>query len=367
MDKPNKRILIVDDEEDITWTLSKRLSKDNDKFEVLCANSGRDALGILNKVPVDMVITDVRMPEVSGLELLLQIRDRFPSTKVIIMTAYGSSDIQLEANSRGCFQYIEKPFEIGDLRDIILEGIKEESGFKGSVSNFQLSDIIQLNCLGRLTISLNVVHANERGTVYFRDGNIIHAETGLLVGETAFHHMMQWKGGEFSVNREWSIPQETIFSSWQSLLLESLRQVDEKSNLTEGEAAKTEDEKYWRLIKIDSLLSKLKKAQGVRHILLHSDEGTPIFYLGTFAKEQEKIDALGDEFASMLGSFQKENKILNHQAFEYWEVQLENDILFLYKVPYQDAFLAVVGDKQLNHGFVRLEIKNLLRQIAQLL
>ena len=365
MDKPQKKVLIVDDEEDITWTLTRRLSKDIDKFEVLCANSGRDALGILNKVPVDMVVTDVRMPEVSGLELLLQIKDRFPSTKVIIMTAYGSSDIQQEANTRGCFQYIEKPFEIRDLRQIILEGIQEERGFKGSVSDFQLSDIIQLNCLGRLTISLTVRHEKEKGAIYFRDGNIVHAEINDLVGEAAFHHIMHWEGGEFSVNKESSIPQETIFSSWQSLLLESLRQADENSNLVQEE--EEEEEQYWRLLKIDSILSKLKKAQGVRHIILHSKEGTPIFYVGVFGKEKEKIDALGNEFASMMESFQKKKKILNSQSIEYWEVQLGNNIVFLYKIPYQDAFITIVGDKELNRGFVRLEIKKLLRQIAQLI
>lgn len=364
MDKPEKKILIVDDEEDITWTLTKRLSKDNDKFEVLCANSGREALGILNRVSVDMVITDVRMPEVSGLELLLKIKDRFPSTKVIIMTAYGSSDIQKEANTRGCFQYIEKPFEIADLRQIILEGFREERGFRGSVSDFQLSDIIQLNCLGRLTISLNVRNENEKGTIYFRDGNIVHAETKDLVSEAAFHHIMRWKGGEFSVNKESSIPQETIFSSWQSLLLESLRRVDENSDLVRENE---EQEEHWRLLKIESVLSKLTKAEGVRHILLHSAEGMPIFYAGAFKKEKEKIDAMGDEFASMIEGFQKAKKVMTGQSLESWEVQLENNIIFLYKIPFQNAFLTLVGNSKLNPEFARREIKNSLKQIAQLI
>lgn len=364
MHKPERKVLIVDDDEDITWTLTRRLSKDNDIFEVLSANSGRDALGILNNVPVDIVITDVRMPEVSGLELLLEIKDRFPSTKVIIMTAYGSSDIQQEANSRGCFQYIEKPFEVRDLRQIILEGIQEEKGFRGNVSDFQLSDIIQLNCLGRLTISLNVRGENEKGTIYFRDGNIVHAEVNDLEGEPAFHHIMHWKGGEFSINKESLVPQETIFNSWQSLLLESLRQIDENSDLVREDE---EQEQYWRLLKIESVLSKLKKAEGVRHILVHSVEGAPIFYIGAYDKQKEQIDALGNEFAAMIGSFQQAKKILNGQSVEFWEVQLENDIVFLYKIPFQNAFLTIVGDKELNPGFVRLEIKNSLKQIAQLI
>nr|HQV32139.1 response regulator [Calditrichia bacterium] len=105
-----KRVLIVDDEEDLTWTLSKKLSKDSDKFDLYCMNSGREAIEMLNQMPFDLVITDVRMPEVSGLDLLVEIKDLYPETKVAIMTAYGSSDVQHEATNRGCFSYIEKPF-----------------------------------------------------------------------------------------------------------------------------------------------------------------------------------------------------------------------------------------------------------------
>ena len=70
-----KRVLIVDDEEDLTWTLARKLSKDQDKFQLITVNSGREAKEVLSQLPVDLVITDVRMPEVSGLELLEEIKN----------------------------------------------------------------------------------------------------------------------------------------------------------------------------------------------------------------------------------------------------------------------------------------------------
>lgn len=359
-----KRVLIVDDEEDLTWTLSRKLARDDDKFEVIAVNSGKDAMNVLDQLPVSMVLTDVRMPEVSGLELLQKIKEKYPSTKVVIMTAYGSSDVQKAANSRGCFQYIEKPFEINDLREIILEGIQEKKGFKGSVADYQLSDIIQLNCLGRLTISLSVKHDQEEGIIYFKDGNIVHAEMSELEGEDAFHHILSWQGGEFSVNRNVTIPVESIFKNWQSLLLESLRRVDETSDLAKEDR---EQEKFWRFRKLESLLSKLKSFAGVEHILIHSKIGFPIFYLGAFGKEQEKITEMGDEVSALMKTFENAKKVLNSQELEYWEVQLENQAMFLYKIPYQDAFFTVVGNKKVNPGVVRLEIKKSLLQIAQLI
>lgn len=359
-----KKVLIVDDEEDLTWTLTRKLSKDNKQFETLAVNSGKEALEILNQIPVDLVVTDVRMPEVSGLELLQKIKQKFPYTKVVIMTAYGSSDVQKEANTRGCFQYIEKPFEIGDLKEIITEALDEKGGFTGSVSDFQLSDLIQLNCLGRLTIALRVRHGNEQGAIYFKDGNIVHAEKNGLSGEEAFYQIMAWKSGEFTVNRDVKIPRETISTGWQSLLLEGLRRVDENSPIARDDE---KQEKYWRLKKIESILGKLKKTEGVKHILIHSKAGEPIFYVGMFNEDRKKISELGEEVATMMKNFEGSKRVLNNQALRNWEVQLDNYTLFLYKVPYHNVFLTVVGNNNLDSGYARLEIRKSLSLVAQLI
>jgi DNA-binding NtrC family response regulator len=137
-----KKVLIVDDEETLTWSMAKSLSKDKDKYEVLIANNGREALNLLKKSKVDLVISDIRMPDINGLDLLVRIKMEHPQTKVIIMTAYGSSDVQKEANRRGSLYYIEKPFEISDIRKIIIDPGKKK-GFKGKVFDVQLTDIIR--------------------------------------------------------------------------------------------------------------------------------------------------------------------------------------------------------------------------------
>ena len=155
MVKNLKKVLIVDDEETLTWSMSKSLSKDRDKYEVIIANNGREALNQLKKNDIDLVISDIRMPDVNGLDLLVRVKKEFPQTKVIIMTAYGSSDVQKEANRRGSLFYIEKPFEINDIRKIIIDLIGKKKGFRGRVVGLQLTDVIQMNCLGRLTTALD--------------------------------------------------------------------------------------------------------------------------------------------------------------------------------------------------------------------
>jgi CheY-like chemotaxis protein len=222
-----KKVLIVDDEETLTWSMAKSLSRDRDKYEVEIANNGREALEIMAKVPIDLVISDIRMPDINGLDLLVHIKRDYPQTKVIIMTAYGSSDVQKEANKRGSLYYIEKPFEINEIRKLILDLVKEKRGFEGKLFDLQLTDIIQMNCLGRVTTSLVITKDNHRGIIYFNDGEIVHAECDNIEGEEAFYAILGWQEGKFVSNIGAFPPRETISSPWEHLLMEGVKRKDE--------------------------------------------------------------------------------------------------------------------------------------------
>ena len=126
MERAKKRVLIVDDEEDLTWSISKKLAKDNDPFEVICANSGTSALDILSKNHIDLVVTDLRMPGLNGWQLLNEVKIRYPTTNVILMTAYGSAEVKEALERWAKTGYIEKPFEINDLRKLIFHLLEEK-------------------------------------------------------------------------------------------------------------------------------------------------------------------------------------------------------------------------------------------------
>ncbi len=224
-----KKVLIVDDEEILTWIMSKTLSKDRKKYEVLVANDGNKAVEIMESVPIDLVITDIRMPGMSGLDLLEHIKEHHPATKVIIMTAYGNPEVQKEANERGCLHYLEKPFKIEDLRNLILEAIKvEKKGFVGQVSDLQLTDLIQLSCLGKMKTALSVSKEDQEGIIYFQDGEIVHAECGKLSGEEALYTILGWEGGDFTTISGAEPLERTIDRPWQELLIEAMRRKDEE-------------------------------------------------------------------------------------------------------------------------------------------
>ncbi len=143
------------------------------------------------------------------------------------MTAYGSSDVQKEASKRGSLHYIEKPFEINEIRKLILDLIKERGGFEGKLFDLQLTDIVQMNCLGRVTTSLVITKDNHSGAIYFNDGEIVHAECDDMVGEEAFYAILRWQEGKFVSNIGVVPPRETISSTWEHLLVEGMKRKDE--------------------------------------------------------------------------------------------------------------------------------------------
>jgi CheY-like chemotaxis protein len=114
-----KKVLIVDDEEDMIWSLQKNLPNNKLQVETLTASSGEEALETLTHTPVDLIVTDIKMPGMSGLDLLSEVNSRYPDLGVIVMTAYSSHECQTEAIRRGGLSYIEKPFDINEMRKVI--------------------------------------------------------------------------------------------------------------------------------------------------------------------------------------------------------------------------------------------------------
>jgi two-component system NtrC family response regulator len=102
-------ILIVDDEKNYPRILSAVLEEEG--FETFCANSGYEALEILKNIDVDLVLTDMKMPKMDGIELLGKIKEKDKDLPVIMMTAHGTVDKAVEAMQKGAYSYILKPFD----------------------------------------------------------------------------------------------------------------------------------------------------------------------------------------------------------------------------------------------------------------
>ena len=110
-------ILIVDDDRSITGALALILKKAG--YEVLTANSDGEARSVLNRRSFDLVITDLRLADGTGIDLITHIKEQTPNTEVILMTAFGSIEITIEAIKRGAYYYLEKPHPPDQLLTLV--------------------------------------------------------------------------------------------------------------------------------------------------------------------------------------------------------------------------------------------------------
>jgi len=115
--KPRPKILLVEDDQQIVTALTRVLTDEG--YDVTHAQDGAKGLSLATKEPCDLVITDFKLPGVSGIELVRNLHDARPRLPVILMTAHGTTDTAIEATKLGAYDYLLKPFEMPDLLTLV--------------------------------------------------------------------------------------------------------------------------------------------------------------------------------------------------------------------------------------------------------
>lgn len=118
------RIVIVDDEGDFARGLARLLGRRYPESEILAVQSGREALRVLSEKPVQLMITDLRMPEMTGMELLTQALGLQPELSMVVLTAYGTIETAVEALRAGAYDFMTKPIEPDQLFRVAEKGLE---------------------------------------------------------------------------------------------------------------------------------------------------------------------------------------------------------------------------------------------------
>ena len=133
------RVLVVDDEADFLTTLVNRLRKRN--LEVSGVASGEKALGLLDKEPFDVVILDVKMPGMDGVDVLREMKRKWPLVEVIMLTGHASVQSGIEGMKRGAFDYIMKPTDIDDLLDKMRKAFEKKSNHEEKIRQAKIKEL----------------------------------------------------------------------------------------------------------------------------------------------------------------------------------------------------------------------------------
>jgi CheY-like chemotaxis protein len=225
------KILLLDDDQDLLDLYRDILSRLPSQPQIYTATSGARAIALLESEPFSLLLSDLSMPKMDGLQVLAIVRRKFPQLRTAVLTAVPDEQFRSRAYAIGVDIYFEKPGttqEINLFLDCIesLLGQETQGAFRG-VQSKSLVDIIQLECLSQSCSVLRITNGVQEGKIWFQNGEVIDAATGDLTGEVAFQKVLSWKTGNFEILPSEAGRQRVILKSYQGLLLESAQALDE--------------------------------------------------------------------------------------------------------------------------------------------
>ena len=231
--QPRRQVLFVDDEPDFLQMVKEAFgSFSADHWEIHCASTADTALELLKQRKMDLVVVDVVMPLLDGVQFLHLLTKRYPDLKKVSFTGLATENKRTACLAAGAELFIEKPQSGEGYKSVyaMLDDLMNwapQQGFQGMLRRVGLQDVIQMECLGRNSSVLEVYNDHVLGRIYIEDGNIIHAAGGDLTGERALQRLLALPGGSFELV-PFEPPQEkTISGPWEFLLMEAARVRDE--------------------------------------------------------------------------------------------------------------------------------------------
>src|SRR5438552_785553 len=236
---PRHKILLLDDDHELVEVFRVVRSQLPIQPEIFTSTSVARAIALLESQPFSLLISDLNMPKMDGLQVLTIVRRKFPQLRTAVMTSVVDAQFRTRAYAMGIDLFLEKPNtsqEITFFLDCIesLLGRELDGGFRG-VQSKSLVDIIQLECLSQSSSVLKVTNGPLSGKIWFNNGDVIDAESQDLNGEAAFRKILSWKTGNFEILPADPERPRAIFNSYQGLLLESAQALDEANTRSSDE------------------------------------------------------------------------------------------------------------------------------------
>jgi CheY-like chemotaxis protein len=223
-------ILIVDDDQSLLESMLQGIRGNSSSLNVLTAINGLQALTILKKHCVRLIVTDLRMPEMDGFELLTNVMDTYPDIPVILTTGHSIPESKRDIVKQGALDVMFKPFALKSLRERVNTIIEKQTD-GGTLNNVSPAMFLQLVHMEQKTCTVRVhgQTSGNLGVLFFRNGELLDARMNDLQGETATLEIFSWDHISLSIQNECPVNDLKINRSLNGLILEASRIQDERS------------------------------------------------------------------------------------------------------------------------------------------
>ncbi len=221
-------ILIVDDEKDLTESLKEGLKEIEKDWEIFTAGNGKEAMKVLEKTPIDIMVTDLKMPEMDGFQLITYVSNFYPELPVIVMSAHATEETLKELEKMKIELFIGKDFTLESLHSKIASTL-EQVAF-GFVKGINIVSFMQLIELEQKSCTLFISKGKEKATLCFKKGELYDAELGDLKGEKVLLEIIPWKNTIIEIKNRCPAKEKKIELGLKHLIMEALRLQDEEEN-----------------------------------------------------------------------------------------------------------------------------------------
>ncbi|HEU6447461.1 MAG TPA: response regulator [Verrucomicrobiae bacterium] len=242
----------MDDDQDWLELSREMLKQLPSKPEIRTANSGSRALAMLDTEPYRLLICDLKMPRIDGLQVLAIVRRRFPELRTVVLSGLEDEEFRSRSYALGVDLFWLKS-EMQRNTQMFLDclesliGRDSEGGFRG-IQSKSLMDIIQMECLSRSSTVLRITRGPLVAKLWIHDGELIDAETEGARGEAAFRRILGWKSGTFENLPAEQNHERTIHKPVNALLLESAQAIDENADTdTTEQTVQIHRKTVWKL------------------------------------------------------------------------------------------------------------------------
>ncbi|MEK7707002.1 MAG: response regulator, partial [Verrucomicrobiota bacterium] len=230
MDERHK-ILLLDDDPDVLDMYREILGQLSSKPEIHTATSGARGMAMLEAHEFRLLICDLKMPKMDGLQVLSIVRRKYPALRTVVLTSVADEQFRSRIYALGVDQFWQKPASEQEIKLFLeciesLLGPESEPGFRG-VQSKSLVDLIQLECISQSSSTLRITNGPLTGKIWINNGDLIDAETDGARSEEAFQKILAWRAGSFETLPAEPARPRTIFKSYNALLLETAQVIDE--------------------------------------------------------------------------------------------------------------------------------------------